>query len=266
MHSIRNALQKNSSRFGTQSERGLVSTIVLSIGTSHPWNVAGVGRDIAVGGALGARVFTAIAAVSAQDAGGVIALEAVPPELFAAQLRVLPWQSAGAVRVGALPTPAAVRAVAQAVRARPWLPCVIDPVLNASRGGSLSGEGAYDALETELAMLPSAVLTPNLAEAARLLRRSSIDRGDISKAARDLRDRGACAVLLTGGHLEGDPTDALAWPGGDETFSDSRIAGSMHGTGCTLAMALACQLAKDEPLPAAVRAARAFVRGELARH
>lgn len=243
-----------------------MSTIVLSIGTSHPWNVAGVGRDIVVGNALRARIFTAIAAVSAQDAGGVTALEAVPPELFAAQLRVLPWQSAGAVRVGALPNAHAVLTVAEAVRERPWLPCVLDPIFAASRGGALSADGAFDTLSRELAVLPSVILTPNLTEAERLLQRKSIDRDEMPQAARDLRARGAGAVLLTGGHLDGDPTDALAWSEGDEIFSESRIAGSMHGTGCTLAMALACQLAAGDALPAAVRSARAFVRAELARH
>jgi hydroxymethylpyrimidine kinase/phosphomethylpyrimidine kinase len=243
-----------------------VSAIVLSIGTSHPWNVAGVGRDIVVGSALDARVFTAIAAVSAQDAGGVTALEAISPDLFAAQLRVLPWQSAGAVRVGALPDADAVRSVAEAVRGRPWLPWVVDPVFAASRGGALGAEGAFDTLGRELAVLPAVVLTPNLAEATRLLQRNKIDRDELPQAARDLRERGASAVLLTGGHLAGDPTDALAWREGEEIFSESRIAGSMHGTGCTLAMALACHLAAGESLPAAVRAARAFVRAELARH
>jgi hydroxymethylpyrimidine/phosphomethylpyrimidine kinase len=247
-------------------ERGLVSGIVLSIGTSHPWNVAGVGRDIVVGSALNVRVFTAIAAVSAQNAGGVVALEAVPSKLFAMQLQVLPWQSAGAVRVGALPNVETVRAVAKAVRERPWLPCVVDPVFAASRGGALSLDDAFEALANELGVLPAVILTPNLAEAMRLLQRKSIERDELPQAARDLRERGAGAVLLTGGHLAGDPTDALAWPEGDEIFSESRIAGSMHGTGCTLAMALACRLADGDALPVAVRAARAFVRAELARH
>ncbi len=73
-------------------------------------------------------------------------------------------------------------------------------------------------------------------------------------------------MLLKGGHLDGDPADALATASGVETLSEPRIAGSMHGTGCTLAMALACELARETPLPEAVRAARAYVRAQLARH
>ena len=243
-----------------------MSTIVLSIGTSHPWNVAGVGRDVVVGTELRVRVFTAIAAVSAQDSRGVGALEATSEALFEAQLRALPWDSAGAVRVGALPTAQAVHAVANCVRERPWVPCVVDPVFAASRGGRLTSDVAYDALREDLAVLPAVVLTPNIGEAMRLLDRSSIDRDELPQAARELRERGAAAALVTGGHLEGDPTDALAWAEGIEIFSESRIAGSMHGTGCTLAMALACKLAEGQRLPDAVREARAIVRAELARH
>ncbi|MFY9719660.1 MAG: bifunctional hydroxymethylpyrimidine kinase/phosphomethylpyrimidine kinase [Candidatus Cybelea sp.] len=243
-----------------------MAAIVLSIGTTHPWNVAGVGRDLVVGAALGARVFTAVAAVSAQDGRGVIALDPVSAELFEAQLATLPWQTAGAVRVGVLPTRASVHAVAQALRSRDWLPAVVDPVFAASRGGELADGPAREALRDELATLRSVILTPNLAEAALLLGRAPIERSEIGEAAARLRERGAGAVLLTGGHLAGDPADALAYGESVEIFSEPRIAGAMHGTGCTLAIALACELGAGRPLRDAVRAARTFVRSEIARH
>jgi hydroxymethylpyrimidine/phosphomethylpyrimidine kinase len=240
--------------------------IVLSIGTTHPWNVAGVGRDLVVGGEYGVRVFTAVAGVSAQDGRGVTALHAIPADVFVAQLAALPWDSAGAVRVGALPTLAAVRAVAEPIRLRPWLPAVVDPVFTASRGGELADAPARYGVRDELASLGNVVLTPNLEEAAFLLGRASIERSAIGEAAGTLQARGAAAVLLKGGHLDGDPSDALATVGGIEIFSDSRIAGTMHGIGCTLAMALACELANGRPIAHAVRAARAYVRAQLARH
>jgi hydroxymethylpyrimidine/phosphomethylpyrimidine kinase len=240
--------------------------IVLSIGTTHPWNVAGVGRDLVVGAELGARVFTAVAAVSAQDGRGVRAVHAVPPDAFEAQLGVLPWDSAGAVRIGALPASAAVKALVAALAARPWLPAVVDPVFAASRGGELADLPARYAIRDELAPLGNVVLTPNLDEAAFLLGIDSIDRGSIGDAAAALRARGASAVLLKGGHLAGDPADALATADGVEVFSEPRVAGSMHGTGCTLAMALACELAGGKLIAHAVRAARAYVRAQLARH
>jgi hydroxymethylpyrimidine/phosphomethylpyrimidine kinase len=243
-----------------------MSTIVLSIGTSHPWNVAGVGRDLVVGGELGVRVFTAVAAVSAQDGRGVAALHAVPQNVFDAQLSTLPWASADAVRIGALPTLGAVRAVAERLRAQPSLLAVVDPVFAASRGGELSDDTARYGVRDEIATLPTVVLTPNLGEAALLLGIGGIERDAIGDAAVTLRARGAYAVLVKGGHLDGDPVDALATAEGVEFFAEPRIAGEMHGTGCTLAMALACELAAGRPLPHAVRAARAYTRAELARH
>lgn len=240
--------------------------IVLSIGTTHPWNVAGVGRDLVVGCEMGVHVFTAVAAVSAQGGRGVTALEALPIDILTAQLATLPWDSAGAVRVGALPTLAAVRAVAEPLRLRPWLPAVVDPVQHASRGGELADASAAYGIRDELAILGSVVLTPNLDEAAFLLGRPTIERDALSEAAAALQARGPAAVLLKGGHLEGEPCDALATANGVELFTEPRIAGTMHGTGCTLAMALACELARGTPIAHAVHAARAYVRAQLARH
>ena len=240
--------------------------LVLSIGTTHPWNVAGVGRDLVVGCELGARVFTAVAAVSAQDGRGVRALHAVPAEALRAQLAAMPWETAGAVRIGALAIVENVRAIAALLRARPNLPAVVDPVFTASRGGELNEAAAIDAIRDELATLPSVILTPNLHEAASLLGVQPIGADAIGEAAIALQVRGACAVLVKGGHLAGDPIDALATVAGVERFQEPRIAAEMHGTGCTLAMALACELAGGTPLLHAVHAARAYVRAQIARH
>ncbi len=243
-----------------------MTSIVLSIGTTHPWNVAGVGRDLVVGADLGVRVFTAVAAVSAQDARGVTALHAIPVDALVAQLAALPWDSAGAVRIGALPTLAAVHAVSEPLQSRPWLPAVVDPVFSASRGGELADLSARYGVRDGLAHLANVVLTPNLEEAAFFLGMPSIGRDALGEAAGALRARGAAAVLLKGGHLDGDPADALATAAGVEIFSEPRIGGEMHGTGCTLAMALASELAGGRPIAQAVRAARAYVRAALARH
>ncbi|MBV8117664.1 MAG: bifunctional hydroxymethylpyrimidine kinase/phosphomethylpyrimidine kinase [Candidatus Eremiobacteraeota bacterium] len=240
--------------------------IVLSIGTAHPWNIAGTGRDLVVGARLHARVFTAIAAVSAQDAAGVCALHAVPVNVLRAQLATLPWDAAGAVRVGALSSLENVRALTAELRARPALNAVVDPVFAASRGGELTERIARRAVTEELATLPNVILTPNVDEAAAMLGVHPIRREALGDAAAALQRRGAQAVLLKGGHLDGDPVDALATANGVELFTEPRIAAAMHGTGCTLAMALACELAAGTPLAHAVSAARAFVRAEIARH
>lgn len=237
--------------------------LVVSIGTTHPWNIAGVGLDVRIGAELGARVATVIAAVSAQDAGGIRALEPVSIDLLEAQLAAIPWNEAGAIRVGALTTPEAVRIVAAAVAAAPALPAVVDPVLAATRGGTFADPPTLAALRDELATLPNVILTPNLAEAGALLGAAPPTGASMLDAASALRARGAAAVLLKGGHLDGSPVDVLASEEGTLSLRDSRIPATMRGTGCTLAMALAIFLAQRVPLIEAVQRARTFVRGKL---
>jgi len=240
--------------------------IVLSIGTTHPWNVAGTGRDLIVGARFGVRVFTAVAAVSAQGPHGVTALQRTERNLFRAQLATLPWDSAQATRVGALASAEAVEIVADALRSRPELVAVVDPVFAASRGGELVDAAGRIAYRDRLAVLGNAILTPNLAEAAELLGVELVDAASIGAVAAALRSRGCLAVLLKGGHLDGAPTDVLATAEGITPFTEPRIAGQMHGTGCTLAMALACELAGGKSLLDSVRSARAYVRTEIAKH
>lgn len=236
---------------------------VCSIGTTHPWNVAGVGLDQRIGSELGIRVVTVVAAVSAQDERGVHALEPVTLQTLEAQLAVIPWSAVGAVRVGALGSARAIEAVADALE-KHAVPVVIDPVLAASSGGGLAGEGAVAAIRERFLPLSNAVVTPNLDEGEALLGRT-IARDELEASAAELRDRGARAVLLKGGHLIGEPVDVLATREGTLRFEDSRIPGEMRGTGCTLAMALACALARGDELIEAVRFARGIVREKIAK-
>ena len=234
---------------------------VLSIGTTHPWNIAGVGLDIRIGAELGVRVLSVVCAVSAQDMRGVHALETLALATIDAQLKAIPWGDVRAVRVGALGAPEVVPLIASAL-ARRSVPVVVDPVLAASDGGALGGEGTLRAIGQTLATMPQTILTPNLGEASALLGRE-IGREQLGWAAAELKNRGARAVLLKGGHLGGEPADALADAGGVEIFSGARIPGEMRGTGCTLAMALACALARGDDLHDAVAFARGFVRDKL---
>lgn len=235
---------------------------VLSIGTSHPWNVAGVGLDIRIGAELGVRVLTVVAAVSAQDARGVHALEIQSLQTIDAQLKAIPWEVVRAVRVGALGASEVVPLVATQLASRD-LPVVVDPVLGATGGGALGGAETLRVIGETLATMPQTILTPNLAEASALLGRT-IGREELTDAALELKNRGPRAVLLKGGHLVGEPSDALADADGIEMFSGQRLALEMRGTGCTLAMALACALARGDGLRDAVRFARAFVREKIA--
>lgn len=238
-------------------------TTVLSIGTTHPWNIAGVGLDARVGAELGAAVLTVVTAVSAQDATGVHALETVSAATVRAQIDGLPLQSIRAVRVGALTSPENVREVATALRKLYDVPAVVDPVLGATRGGAFADDATVEAIRRELLPLPNVILTPNIPEGSALLGGRPIDRDGLGDAARALQRLGSRAVLLTGGHLEGNPVDALATSEAIELFAGSRLANDMRGSGCVLAMALAIELADGHDLRSAVQHARVFVRKKI---
>lgn len=238
---------------------------VASIGTTHPWNVAGLGLDLSIARAFDVEAFTVVAGVSAQNGGGVTALHAVPAAIVRAQLEALPTEL-HALRIGGLVDAANVREVARFVRAHPEIPAVVDPVMVSSAGGRLVDDAAIATLRDDLATAPSVILTPNLDEAAILLACPPIDRDTLAVAAKRLRDRGCRAVVLKGGHLPGEPVDALATPDAVELMSGERIAGKMRGTGCTLAMALACELARGFPVREALESARAYLKGRLADH
>lgn len=239
--------------------------IVASIGTTHPWNVAGVGLDARVVAEYGLTHVMAIAAVSAQDAGGLHALHVIPADALFAQLECLP--EAAAYRIGALVSSANVRVVAEFLRERAQrIPVVVDPVIAVTLGGELrAGEGLLQTLREHLLSLP-VIVTPNLGEAAQILGAGVESVGDMRSAATTLVARGARAALVKGGHLKGEPVDVLASAQGEKVYAGERITGSMRGSGCTLAAALACELAPGKELFAAAESARAYVRAKIAAH
>ena len=239
------------------------SPLVLSIGTTHPWNIAGLGLDLRVGAELGVTVATVVAGVSAQDEGGVRAIHAIPAETIRAQFNAVPSHAIAAIRVGALPSVEAVVQVAELLEGVSRVPAIVDPVIAASSGGVLAGGAAVDAIRTRLATLPNVILTPNLAEAAELLGLADLPIDSVPDAAIALRRRGAKAVLLKGGHLQGEPIDTLASEEGIASFAGHRLPNDMSGTGCVLAMALACNLAFGKSLIEGVENARHFVRRKI---
>jgi hydroxymethylpyrimidine/phosphomethylpyrimidine kinase len=236
--------------------------VVLSIGTTHPRNVAGVGLDIALASELYIGVTTVVTAVSAQDERGIRAIATIDQETVRAQLASIPKDEIRAVRVGALTTQRSVDTIAEYVRDLD-VPIVVDPVAGATLGGLFADSATMQAIRARLATLPNVILTPNLREASLLLGCDSIDRETIADAARALQHLGANAVLLKGGHLHGDPVDVLAAAHETELFSAPRMPGTMRGTGCTLAIAFAAELARGTGLREAVVAARAYVRAKI---
>ncbi len=144
------------------------------------------------------------------------------------------------------------------------MPVVVDPVVRVTLGGELRADAGLDAaLRDELLTLP-VVVTPNLDEASSLLATDVSDIESMRSAARALIARGARAALVKGGHLHGDPVDVLATERGIRTYTGGRVAGSMRGCGCTLAAALACELALGRDLESAVDSARTYVRAKIA--
>lgn len=233
---------------------------VLVIAGSDSGGGAGIQADIKAVMAMRGFAATALTAITAQNTVGVHAVYALPPDLVQAQIEaVLDDIGADAIKTGMLGDAATVWRVAECIASRACsIPIVIDPVMVAKGGQSLLSIDALDAMRDSL--LPLATLiTPNLPEAECLLGRPISDPAD---AARKLLRTGAKAVLLKGGHGEGpELTDVLADADGVRMFKMPRIdTRHTHGTGCTLASAIAAGLAQGMRLDAAVDRARRYVQ------
>lgn len=240
---------------------------VLSIAGSDSGGGAGIQADLKTFSALGCFGMTAITAITAQNTLGVRAIHSVPPDILRAQIdAVVEDIGVDAVKIGMLHSPETVAVVADAVR-RYHLPhVVLDPVMVATSGDRLMAEETIDALVRELFPLAQ-VVTPNLDEAALLLRRPIEGADLLEDAARALHAMGAQAVLLKGGHLVGDDVvDVLVEADGTASrFGAQRIVTpNGHGTGCTLSSAIAARLAMGDTLQGAVQNARHYILGAIA--
>lgn len=237
---------------------------VLAVAGSDSGGGAGIQADIRAITALGGFALTAVTAVTAQDTLGVHAIHQVPAAIVAEQIRVvLADLGADVVKCGMLGNAPTVAAVADALAAWPRLPLVLDPVLRASSGDALLAGAARDVLGPLIGR--AALVTPNLSEAASLCGFTVEDVADMARAGQAMRAMGAGAVLVKGGHLAGDRlTDVLVDAAGVVTFAAERIATRhTHGTGCTLASAVATHLARGLALREAVAEGRAYLRAAI---
>jgi hydroxymethylpyrimidine/phosphomethylpyrimidine kinase len=239
---------------------------VLSIAGSDSGGGAGVQADLKTFAALGCFGMTAITALTAQNTTGVRSIHAVPLQILADQIdAVVEDIGVDAVKIGMLHSAPTVEAVASALDRHGLRQVVLDPVMVATSGARLIDPPAVASLVREL--FPRALLvTPNLDEAAMLVDRPLRTEADMAAAARDLLGMGARAVLLKGGHLEGDTVSDLLLAAGAEPvwMRAPRIAtANTHGTGCTLSSAIAAGLALGAELPQAVQQAREYVRAAL---
>ncbi len=240
---------------------------VLVIAGSDSGGGAGIQADIKTITALGAYAATAVTALTAQNTLGVHAVLPVPADFVRQQIAVvLDDIGADALKTGMLADADIIVAVAVELETRArGVPLVVDPVMVAKGGASLLAEGAVAALTTRLVPLAT-VLTPNLPEAEVLAGMPIGDVDAMRQAASVLLGLGARAVLLKGGHLAGDTVvDLLASGEGIEAFAGPRIQSrNTHGTGCTLASAVAAGLAQGMALRDSVLRARAYVRAAIA--
>ncbi|HXF07446.1 MAG TPA: PfkB family carbohydrate kinase [Candidatus Acidoferrales bacterium] len=232
---------------------------VLVLSGHDPSGGAGQQADIEAIAAQGAHAAVAITCLTVQDTANVRCVEAVAPELIIAQAEaVLADQPVAAIKLGLLGTGAIVTAVAALLARYPAIPVVTDPVLVATGGGRLAADDLIPAVRA--ALLPrTTVLTPNAPEARAL---AGID--DLATSAEALRALGAQYVLVTGGDEPGARVEnRLHGPEGAQAFTWPRLPGPFHGSGCTLAAALAARLALGESVALAAERAQAYVARTL---
>ena len=238
----------------------------MTIAGSDSGGGAGIQADLKTFAALGVYGSSVLTAITAQNTVGVTAVHEVPVDVVAAQIEaVMSDIGADAVKTGMLSSGEIIETVARELNHFRANLVVVDPVMVAKSGDRLLRENAVDSLRRSL--LPIAtVVTPNIPEAETLVGMTISSAEDARRAAQNILNMGAKAVVVKGGHLAGPPVD-LFYDGQEfHEFSAARIeTTNTHGTGCTFASAIAAELAKGMDLLDAVAAAKEYVT-EAIRH
>ncbi len=233
---------------------------ILIIAGSDSGGGAGIQADIKTVTMLGGHAMTAVTAITAQNTTGVFAVHAVPAEMVLAQIDAVVGDiGVDAVKIGMIGSAFAAEQVARRLVALKDevgdLPIVFDPVMVATSGAALADDATVAAFGQLMDV--ATLATPNLPE----LKRLTSEEDPVAAALRLVGDHG-CAVLIKGGHEEGDAlADALIEEDNMTSWQGQRIdTRSTHGTGCTLASAITTLLAQGDSLTSAVERARTFVR------
>ena len=237
---------------------------LLSIAGSDSSGGAGIQADIKTASALGVYAMTVITAITAQDTTGVGVIHPVPPDIVAEQIaRCLSDIGADAIKTGMLGSAQIALAVAAALAGQAkGIPLVVDPVMLSTSGAALADSGVVEVLKADL--FPRATLiTPNIPEAERLCGFALVTPEDLLRAGETLLSLGPEAVLLKGGHGGADTVTDLLFTldAAPRAYIAKRIdTTNTHGTGCTLAAAIACGLGQGMTLGDAIERAHAFVQ------
>jgi hydroxymethylpyrimidine/phosphomethylpyrimidine kinase len=238
--------------------------IVLVFAATDPSGGAGIQADILTLSSMGCHALTAVTAVTVQDTMGVAAVLPLDAEWIADQARcVLEDVQVSAFKIGVLASAEAVSAVAEVVSDYPDIPLVLDPVLTSGRGDELASEQVISALQ-ELLIPQTTVLTPNSVEARRLAQEDADEDHALTleQCAARLLARGCQYVLITGTHENTPQVVNTLYAEPDRIVRRDvweRLPGSFHGSGCTLASAIAATLANGLDVPEAVRDAQEYV-------
>ena len=236
----------------------------LTIAGSDSCGGAGIQADIKTMTMNGVYAMSAVTALTAQNTTGVRAIVNSTPEILKAQIdAVFEDIYPDAVKIGMVSSVELIKVIAERLIFFGAKNIVVDPVMVATSGSSLIGDGAVDALKNEL--LPLArVITPNIPEAEVLSGIKILASDDMIKAAEIISDEFGCAVLCKGGHSLNDANDLLFENGDYKWFNGRRIDNpNTHGTGCTLSSAIASYLAKGFDLSTSIIKAKEYITGAL---
>lgn len=232
----------------------------LTIAGSDSCGGAGIQADLKAFSANGVFGMSVITAITAQNTQGVFAVQDINPDIIQKQIEALFDDiRIDVVKIGMVSSPSTIEIIAKTLQKYPLPPLVIDPVMISKSGYDLLKPEAKTALIEKL--LPLATLiTPNLPEAETILG-YTIDTVELmKKAAKDLHKIGSKYVLVKGGHLQNEATDAL-YDGEEFTLFNSEFiqSNNTHGTGCTLSSAIGANLAKGLSIKEAVKEAKEYV-------
>jgi len=238
--------------------------IVLAFAASDPTGGAGLQADLLTIASRGCHPLSVLTAITAQDTRGIDGLLALKPAWITRQARILLADlPVAAFKLGVLGSARNAAAIAAILAEHPRTPVVLDPVLASGRGDPLADDEIVQVLRSSL-LARTTVLTPNSLEARRLAL-AAPDAG-IAGCARDLVTLGCKYVLITGTHEPGARVTNTLYDSSGVLREDSwpRLPGDYHGSGCTLAAALAADLARGLAVPAAVQSAQAYTWKALA--
>jgi hydroxymethylpyrimidine/phosphomethylpyrimidine kinase len=242
------------------SESSALPPIVLAFAATDPSGGAGLQADVLTLASMGCHPLTVVTAATIQDTMGIEEIMALDPEWVADQARcVLEDMPVTAIKIGVLGSIENITAIAEVVSDYPEVPLILDPVLASGRGDELATDEMISALR-ELLIPQTTIITPNSIEARRLVQEDGEDEPDLAECARRLLALGCEYVLITGTHE--NTTQVVNTLYGQEgvirTDSWDRLPGSYHGSGCTLASAIAATIANGLNISDAVKDAQEY--------